>query len=464
METGQHGKLGGWCSAGLMTLSLVAGIAGCDPTTPQINEPADFEPVPGETNSYYSRRDNPEIVGLSNLRIERLYVIEEEIPFPTNVDFLISEPVSYVESFPDGVFFRVTPSHAADGTWGRWLTGEVFPADEPTDKIDLVRFQFPRLLLNMNEVVEVSGWSSIGRNATEPRMPTDPPIGVDRAEIGSMRVQLHPDVLLVPVHFRVFADQNGNLSSRFNRVAPEWLNEEFVKSIFDPGLVSNAAVTSNDPYSSTTFVATTDRPRAFAPDEAFASCGVQFRLASYRVIPQSYRIEEAAFQSCATRDSDTTPIDNASRPPLSWLVAQERESYMSPGGTSANDSEGIDIYVTGLLRGRDAPNVECGPDRPGAGYYRSSAGRNNPIWISNEWLWFGFSSAIAHEIGHKLIGSDMHVSDELNVMSTGPSPGNTMEEKSFTDEQCRSIRSNVATRLFASGLISRERYEQVRAE
>ena len=42
METGQHGKLGGWCSAGLMTLSLVAGIAGCDPTTPQINEPADF--------------------------------------------------------------------------------------------------------------------------------------------------------------------------------------------------------------------------------------------------------------------------------------------------------------------------------------------------------------------------------------------------------------------------------------
>jgi hypothetical protein len=274
---------------------------------------------------------------------------------------------------------------------------------------------------------------------------------------------LHPDTLLVPVHFRVFADSNGLIAPTTHQAATEWLNEDFVRSIFDPGLVTEAVTTVNNPHSSSTFVATMRRPRAFAPDDAFAACGVQFRLASFRVIRQAEGIESAAFESCSTRAVDVAPV-LTSRSVLSRLVAQERESYLAPGAISVNDTVGVDVYVTGLLRGRDLPRSVCSPEHTGAGFYFATGGRNNPVWISNEWQWFGWSSVIAHELGHKLIGSDDHVFEASNVMSTGPSPNNTNEEKTFNVDQCRSIRRRTASRLFNSGVITQERYDEVLAE
>lgn len=391
-------------------------------------------------------------------------VFEERSPFTTHPDFPIEEEISYVESLPDAVFMQVAPEGAADSRWGRWLTGDLTPPEGGgSDALFLATFRLPRLLLNMGERLTVTGVSSRGRAASGTPMPLDPPVGIDREEFGTIGVELHPDVLLVPVHFRVFADEDGLISSRFNQVATDWLDEEFVRSIFDPGLVTDAVSTVNDRFQSSSFVATTERPRGFAPDAPYEACGVQFRLASFRVVRQSHGIEETAFTSCTALTENTTPIDNVNRPPLSQLVAQEREAYMTPGQVAANASQGIDIYVTGRLRGQDDPRLECS-DRPGAGYYRSTGGRNNPIWISNEWLWFGFSSAIAHEIGHKLMGSPDHVADVLNVMSVAPSPSNTTEEKEFTAAQCTLVRCGAAARLFASGLISRQRLDQVNAE
>lgn len=445
----------------LVALAIGCVAVGCTPPQSSISTDGELEPIPGEENAYYSRRDNLELVGNARLRPGRMFVFEERTSFPTHPDFPLSERISYVDSFPDAVFMRVVPDGAADYSHGRWLTGDLTPPEDGgSTSLGLAMFKFPRLLLNMGERVNITGVSSRGQEASEPDGPT---LGRDQEEFPGVEVELHPDVLLVPVHFRVFANENGLISSRFGPVATSWLDEEFVRSIFDPGLVTSSVTGVADSFQSSTYVTTTERPRGFAPDSPYAACGVQFRLASFRVIRQPYRIEETAFTSCSTLTNNTTPLNNPDRPPLSWLVAQERNAYMTAGQVAADASQGIDIYVTGRLRGQDDPRVECG-DRPGAGYYRSTGGRNNPIWISNEWLWFGFSSAISHEIGHKLMGSTAHVADVFNVMSTAPSPSNTTEEKVFTNEQCTLVRRGAAARLFASGLISRERLDQVNAE
>lgn len=375
------------------------------------------------------------------------------VNFPDTFSQCFMLPMSsYGESYPDGVSMSVTPARASDSGGARITLAPQEPVVGATDRLTLETFILPRLLLHTGERVTVEGFQVQGRNATMPTGSLQPPIGLDRQTLGTTQVELHPDVILVPVHVRVLVDPLGGLSSARHAVAGAWLDEDFVRAVFDPGLTGSFG-THSDSYSSGASVATTLQPAQLSPDPIYTQCNVQFRLVSYRHVRQSYALHDHVFENdvpVLPEDLVPSPADTATN--IARVVYAERQGFLNAAGQPT----GIGIYIVGKFENPTGANTGTG-----AGYTASRFG-SSAIYINNAAEWFGKGNTFIHELAHLLTGDSRHY-PYPSVLAIDSSD-NRYDGTVIGPEQCASIRFNAAGWSYNAGWISQARRDEIRNE
>lgn len=169
----------------------------------------------------------------------------------------------------------------------------------------------PRVLLPWRAgPTSLEMWMRRGRERTEFPSPgtVPPPVGFDEERIDSIRVQLDPDVLLLPVRVHLFARPQVLDPIPWDNGWPADIdaNEEFFSQMFDNGsatTVDQSTVdTGFESFSTVDSRFYAEVIHSFAVDSVWTQCDIQFRFENVEVLPsaEGYWRE---FDSCSSFDT-----------------------------------------------------------------------------------------------------------------------------------------------------------------
>jgi hypothetical protein len=296
----------------------------------------------------------------------------------------------------------------------------------------------PRVLLPWRTgPASLEMWVRRGRERTEPVAPgtVPPPVGFDEELIDTIRVQLDPDVLLLPVRVHLFARPQVADPIPWDNGWPVDIdaNEEFFSQMLDNGSSTTVEQTTVDTgfesFSTVDSRFYADVIHAFAVDSIWTQCDIQFRFESVEVLasPEGYWQE---FDSCSSFDTITEyRLGRRSEEAIDVFVGGEI------GPTGCGDAAGSVFGVT------TGPSNSC--DRvPGTVDFHHISFDGARMWSR--------TNVVAHELGHFLglghvntaLDDDCpEVSDTAGIdgllMETG---GGTVGTAGITPAQCQVAR------------------------
>jgi len=377
-----HGTYLGLGWVGLGWVGLAVAVAGCDVEG--------FDPPEGSTEVdgvHYSPFDNPVVTGTVNG-----IVVADRGPPPT-----LDSRYSALETITPTIGYAMADRGGVIPDPWTWEGDQTY---------------VPRVFLPWREgATEVGLWVRRGRTRTEPVPPgTIPlPIGFDDELLDTIRVELDPDVLLLPVRVHLFARPQSAEPFPWATSWPRGIRPdgEFFGQVFDPGPARTLSQESmDDGFQSTSTVRSAfygDDIHSFAVDQIWAQCGIQFRLEELEVLfsPEGYWDE---YDGCSS---------------FSPLVPSEYRAGRS-------GSAGVDVFVGG-----DLGDFGCPPDGFGEEVGFTTGPSNlcerqpsttafNRISLSGPRMW-SRRNVIAHELGHYLgLG---HVGDTMECLPVSDTDG-----------------------------------------
>ena len=245
------------------------------------------------------------------------------------------------------------------------------------------------------------------------------------ARADSIRYQLAPNVLVVPVNALVFAGDDGALPYLGGNAATA---SGVVSQLFDPAGARGNRLHLGDGYQ-----AATSELAHFteaSPDLLWHQCGIQFHLEDVQVVPQGNGLEEELVAS-------TDPCFSFTNPPVGPHLAALRTGDALPllfGGAMRH------MLLTELL------GATCHSGSTSA--YVAVNGRHALR-----------AGIVAHELGHVFLGT-AHTSDAANLM-TPPNPRTgSIAGTELTEDQCLLARCGAARLLASFGRLESSRVDE----
>lgn len=350
------------CDDGLdCSIDVCFGTGGCYNSVPgscqEIRRPtAESRVAPDGT--WLMRRDNPRLTGRVFARVASQTGTAGSFTRTMN-------PVA--GAIIGNGFANIEPGNPAAG----WLYSE----NVAGAAAGFSTFRAPQVLLNVTGTTDIALY----------RFPAAS--GAAYEQVDFVRMQMAPEVLVLPVRVTVFTPTNG---------VTAW-TQTAVRQILDPGQVRTSSYNIVSGTPNVVTAVSQELGGAVSPDDIWTQCNIQFRMVDY--IP----VTNATIASQVTNTCACGSMDSPSNPIGTFLASQ-------PANV-------INLYIGGAIPSScgngDTSGVTCGPANSQIGascasvtemyWTHRSQGDRDAILLDQA---FPFAASaqttVAHELGHFL--------------------------------------------------------------